>query len=70
MPRTGQIIPPYYSPHEAVYINDNTIVEDAAVENTGVRFGSVFIGDSPFIISCLFLLVCLSLSLYFDSYLF
>lgn len=44
MPRTGQIIPPYYSPHEAVYINDNTIVEDAAVENTGVRFGSVFIG--------------------------
>ena len=44
MPRTGQIIPPWFSPHEYVVINDNTVVEDAAVENIGTRFCNVFVG--------------------------
>ena len=38
MPRTGQIIPEWLHPHEAVYINDNTRYEDIAFRQTGPVF--------------------------------
>ena len=42
MPRTGQIIPEWLHPHEAVYINDNTRYEDIAFRQTGPVFLNVF----------------------------
>ena len=42
MPRTGQIIPSWLHPHEAVYINDNTRYEDVAFANDGPIFLNVF----------------------------
>lgn len=42
MPRTGQIIPSWLHPHEAVYINDNTRYEDVAFQNDGPTFLNVF----------------------------
>lgn len=42
MPRTGQIIPSWLHPHEAVYINDNTRYEDVAFQNDGPIFLNVF----------------------------
>ena len=42
MPRTGQIIPSWLHPHEAVYINDNTRYEDVAFQNDGPSFLNVF----------------------------
>ena len=32
MPRVGQIVPDFLHPHQATYINDNTLFEDAALE--------------------------------------
>ena len=42
MPRTGQIIPEWIQPHEAVYINDNTFFEDYTADNSGPTFLCVF----------------------------
>ena len=42
MPRSGQIIPSWLHPHEAVYINDNTRYEDIAFANSGPTFLNVF----------------------------
>lgn len=42
MPRSGQIIPSWLHPHEAVYINDNTRYEDIAEQNNGTAFLHVF----------------------------
>ena len=42
MPRSGQIIPSWLHPHEAVYINDNTRYEDIAFQNDGPTFLNVF----------------------------
>ena len=42
MPRSGQIIPEWLHPHEAVYINDNTRYEDIAFRNNGPTFLNVF----------------------------
>ena len=36
MPRSGQIIPKYLHPHDAVYINDNTVYNDYTDDNTGI----------------------------------
>lgn len=42
MPRTGQIIPEWIQPHEAVYINDNTFFEEYTADNSGPTFLCVF----------------------------
>ena len=45
MPRSGQIIPEWLHPHEAVYINDNTRYEDIAFRNNGPTFLNVFMSS-------------------------